>query len=976
MTTNDRIAALKLAAEEATPGDWGKSRSDMLSYRGSDGKQVSYVYPPDPNERIQVATDNPVEDAAFIALAKRDVPWLIDHAAALQAELSAARETIQSHEAALRAVDEALEPFKGQLGSAFDDATRAARVRMMGEMLRETKESLRDERINGEMADGCLSMIKDYLISGGIDMSHTPAMMYPEAIGSLIFKMVNEHLATERAAHAETRSVLEVTEQRAVVNGHQWDASVKIIAEQRAILDGRCETCNGTGIMEVDGLPIPPDEDNIPTETAACAECNGTGLGWIADIIKARDEALRELETAESAVRQIALATGRYAPEMTGREAVMMADEIADTVSEINVELDDHKQSLAMPAPAPEPPRTFTLAGNPPKAPDMNADCNGRWLLVFDDQDHDQLFYDSEVEARAAYDAISINWNCTLYPPLATYTALKDYVDGSDGLKAQLASAKGREKRHKAALDSERERSKALEQEKNFAASEYFNAQEHIRRLLPWREKGCICDQCLNEEIGALESLAAATRLAEQAEADAAGMREALGKVRDWLVEYGWFTSKRWPDHMAACSTFGGKSLRDMLYETLELLAADHPGAALLAELERAKAEADQAKGMNLEVVTAHAKTFEQLGAARETIQAHEAAMRAVDESLEPLIGRLSVTFDDSTRTARVGMLVERIGELENLLSIATASCAPPPPPQTITTTGDLINALDKAQAAARESRVQFGEGEPPAPENVLVYKYVWPNLMTLDGLHVNGIFTGLVPLADYADLKTERDHLERRANQLSATCRRINEKRNEAVAANADLTRKLADVLSVVLHDDGIVLAKHGLDYAISAAKQDCAEAYAKLDRLAAAMPGAKYRASRDDESGWHLVYGPRRPISARITVAGPMAQEKAQAIADHANGRLAALSAQRDQAIKERDQFSNALEAAENEHLNCGIDFYAMKRQRDGAMVLVEEAYWEGIFEGVSEGVPALNGWDSSDSKRKLDAITEAKP
>lgn len=52
-----------------TRAEWRCSRPDMESFRASDGKQVSYVYPPGNQERFEVATDNPVEDAAFIAAA-------------------------------------------------------------------------------------------------------------------------------------------------------------------------------------------------------------------------------------------------------------------------------------------------------------------------------------------------------------------------------------------------------------------------------------------------------------------------------------------------------------------------------------------------------------------------------------------------------------------------------------------------------------------------------------------------------------------------------------------------------------------------------------------------------------------------------------------------------------------------------------------------------------------------------------------
>src|SRR5262245_16345810 len=45
-----RVAEIAERCEKATEGPWRHSRPDMLSYRGSDGKQNSFVYPPEPNE--------------------------------------------------------------------------------------------------------------------------------------------------------------------------------------------------------------------------------------------------------------------------------------------------------------------------------------------------------------------------------------------------------------------------------------------------------------------------------------------------------------------------------------------------------------------------------------------------------------------------------------------------------------------------------------------------------------------------------------------------------------------------------------------------------------------------------------------------------------------------------------------------------------------------------------------------------------
>lgn len=69
-------AEIIAAQPKHTPGDWICSRSDMRINRGSDGKQVSYVYfPPRPDgtevERVQIASDNPVADACLMAAAPK-----------------------------------------------------------------------------------------------------------------------------------------------------------------------------------------------------------------------------------------------------------------------------------------------------------------------------------------------------------------------------------------------------------------------------------------------------------------------------------------------------------------------------------------------------------------------------------------------------------------------------------------------------------------------------------------------------------------------------------------------------------------------------------------------------------------------------------------------------------------------------------------------------------------------------------------
>ena len=72
-TTLQQRAELERLAKAATPGPRRHSRPDMTSYRADDGFQVSYVYFPEPNERMEVATDRPVEDATFIAATSPDM---------------------------------------------------------------------------------------------------------------------------------------------------------------------------------------------------------------------------------------------------------------------------------------------------------------------------------------------------------------------------------------------------------------------------------------------------------------------------------------------------------------------------------------------------------------------------------------------------------------------------------------------------------------------------------------------------------------------------------------------------------------------------------------------------------------------------------------------------------------------------------------------------------------------------------------
>lgn len=76
MTEQD-LRAIRDRCEAATPGPWRHSREDMISFNAYDGREESFVYMPEPNERICIRSDPPVEDAEFIAHAREDIPALL-----------------------------------------------------------------------------------------------------------------------------------------------------------------------------------------------------------------------------------------------------------------------------------------------------------------------------------------------------------------------------------------------------------------------------------------------------------------------------------------------------------------------------------------------------------------------------------------------------------------------------------------------------------------------------------------------------------------------------------------------------------------------------------------------------------------------------------------------------------------------------------------------------------------------------------
>ena len=46
---------------------------------------------------------------------------------------------------------------------------------------------------------------------------------------------------------------------------------------------------------------------------------------------------------------------------------------------------------------------------------------NRKWLLAFEDTDCGICLYDDEVEARNAYAAALLNWNCQLFVPVEEF---------------------------------------------------------------------------------------------------------------------------------------------------------------------------------------------------------------------------------------------------------------------------------------------------------------------------------------------------------------------------------------------------------------------------------------------------------------------------------------------------------------------------------------------------------------------------
>lgn len=88
------FAKLREATEKATPGPRRCSRPDMLSYDASDGVQNSFIYR-SPEERICIRGDNCIEDAAFIATARNEVPFLLFSLDEARAEAARLREALR-----------------------------------------------------------------------------------------------------------------------------------------------------------------------------------------------------------------------------------------------------------------------------------------------------------------------------------------------------------------------------------------------------------------------------------------------------------------------------------------------------------------------------------------------------------------------------------------------------------------------------------------------------------------------------------------------------------------------------------------------------------------------------------------------------------------------------------------------------------------------------------------------------------------
>ncbi len=72
--------------------------------------------------------------------------------------------------------------------------------------LEESRADLKEAKLNREMADGCLGMIREALEALGTDMKHTPPMMYNDAMRSTIARLREEvRVEYREAANATTQ---------------------------------------------------------------------------------------------------------------------------------------------------------------------------------------------------------------------------------------------------------------------------------------------------------------------------------------------------------------------------------------------------------------------------------------------------------------------------------------------------------------------------------------------------------------------------------------------------------------------------------------------------------------------------------------------------------------------------------------------------------------------------------------------------
>lgn len=94
-----RLDAIRVRCNAATPGPWNAGRGDMATI--VDGYESKWIYAGGNNKYLAVASGYEVTDwnevmanARFIAAAREDIPYLLDRVAALEAELAEAQRYI------------------------------------------------------------------------------------------------------------------------------------------------------------------------------------------------------------------------------------------------------------------------------------------------------------------------------------------------------------------------------------------------------------------------------------------------------------------------------------------------------------------------------------------------------------------------------------------------------------------------------------------------------------------------------------------------------------------------------------------------------------------------------------------------------------------------------------------------------------------------------------------------------------------